>query len=104
MFSYKKYTKVIIDNVDDENFTIPYLCRALTMSRSQLHNKLKALTGKSTSIYVRSIRLNKAKELLLSTDLTISEIAYEVGFKDSNYFSRCFNEEYGHTPTHVRNQ
>ena len=51
---------------------------------------------------VRSIRLQKAKELLLTTDLNVSEVAYDVGFKDLSYFSKCFMEEFGEQPSAVK--
>jgi AraC-like DNA-binding protein len=63
---------------------------------------LKALTGRSVSIYIRTIRLHRAKEMLQSTDLNISEIAYEVGFKDPSYFTRQYREEFGITPSQTR--
>lgn len=86
-------------NISDESFGIPQLCKAIGISRSQLHNKIKAQTGLSTSIFVRSIRLKKAKLLLHHSDLNISEIAYEVGFKDPSYFSRLYSEQYGMPPS-----
>ena len=90
--------EAVEENLDDENFGIPELCRAVGMSRTQLHRKLKALTGTSTSHFVRGIRLHKAKQLLTNTDLNISQIAYEVGFKDPKYFARTFSEEFGVSP------
>ncbi|MFT5385703.1 MAG: signal transduction histidine kinase/DNA-binding response OmpR family regulator [Saprospiraceae bacterium] len=98
-----KINKLIEDNISDENFGNIQLCIAMTMSRSQIHRKIKALTNLSTSIYIRTIRLYKAKELLQSTDLNISEIGYEVGFKDPNYFTRAFVEEFGIPPSATRN-
>jgi AraC-like DNA-binding protein len=74
------------------------------MSRAQLHRKLKALTGLSTSHYIRSIRLHKAKAVLKQTDLNISQVAYEVGFSDPKYFSRVFTQAYGRTPMAFRNE
>jgi len=94
-----KVREAIEEHIDDTEFGIPQLCRAVRMSRSQLHNKLKALTGLSTSIYSRKIRLTKAKHLLETTDLNVSEVAYDVGFKDPRYFSRLFNDEFGMPPS-----
>ncbi|MEM1324018.1 MAG: response regulator [Bacteroidota bacterium] len=88
--------------LSDPDFGIPQLCRAIQMSRSQLHNKLKALTGVSTSIFIRNLRLKKARQLLENSDLNVSEAAYDVGFKDPNYFSRLFLEAYGFSPSKVR--
>lgn len=94
----------IEQNLDDEFFGIPELCQSIGMSRAQLHRKLKALTGKSTSHYVRSIRLYHARNILLNSDLNIAQVAFEVGFSDPKYFSRVFNEEYGITPKAFREQ
>ncbi|MEO0338914.1 MAG: response regulator [Bacteroidota bacterium] len=92
----------IKNNLDDEHFGIQELCRAIGMSRAQLHRKLKALTGLSASHFIRNFRLHQAKSLLFSTDLNISQIAFEVGFKDPKYFSRSFSEYYGESPQKMR--
>lgn len=89
-------------NLDDEFFATPQLCQAIGMSRSQLHKKIKALTGRSTTHFMRSIRLHKALELLENSDLNISQVAYEVGFHDPKYFSKTFAEEFGKKPNEVR--
>lgn len=94
--------QAVLDNIDDENYGIPDICRDMALSRSQLHRKLKALTDKSTSHFIRSIRLQKAKELLLTTDLNVSEVAYEVGFRNPRYFSTTFSEEFGMSPNEVK--
>lgn len=96
--------QTVEDNIDDEDFGIEELSRAVGMSRSQLHRKLKALTGLSTSHFVRSIRVHRAKTLLINTDLNISQVAYEVGFRDPKYFNRSFNEVFGHSPKEVRKE
>ena len=88
----------IESNIDDEYFGINELCRAIGMSRAQIHRKVKALTGQSTSIFIRQIRLNKAKKLLKSTDLNIAQVAFEVGFRDPKYFSKTFIEAFGQKP------
>lgn len=87
------------ENIEDENFGITEMCKAMAMSRAQLHRKIKALTGLSTSHYMRAIRLQKARQLLEKTDLNISEVSYRVGFKDPKYFSRTYSEVYGFAPT-----
>lgn len=97
-----KIGNILDENLEDENFGIQELCRAMAVSRTQLHNKLKALTNKSTSIFIRSYRLQKARNLLSDTQMSISEIAYEVGFKDPSYFSRSFAEEFGESPSLMR--
>ncbi len=95
----KKVRNAIEENLDDETFGIAELCKAVAMSRTQLHRKIKALTNRSTSLFVRSIRLQKAQNLLKTTNLNISQVAYEVGFSNPNYFSRIFAEEFGFPPT-----
>ena len=69
------------------------------MSRSQLHRKLKALSGKSASRYIRSVRLARAKTMIIDQKGNISEIAYSVGFSSPAYFTKCFKDEYGYPPS-----
>ncbi len=86
----------------DEGFGIRQLCEKLGISRTQLHRKLTALTGRSASHFIRDFRLRKARELLGQDHLTIAEVAYAVGFRDPNYFSRTFAEEFGQSPVALR--
>ena len=74
----------------------------MNLSRSQLYRKIKALTGMSTAIYMRFVRLQKAKELLGSSELSITEIAYRVGFNTPVYFSQSFKEVFGESPHATR--
>ena len=63
--------------------------------------KSSAGTGKSTAVFIRSVRLQKAIDLIRTTDKTISEIAYDVGFNDPSWFSRAFKEEFGYAPSEI---
>lgn len=72
------------------------------MSRSSLHRKMIALTGMSVTRYDRSLRLTQARQLLTTSPMTISEVAYAVGFEDPKYFSRLFSEEFEYSPTEFR--
>ena len=92
----------VLEHLAEEDFGIPKLCLAIGLSRSQLHRKLKAITGKSTSLIIRGIRMDEARKLLIHSDLSISEIAYEVGFSNPNYFSTVFSDSYGVSPTEMR--
>ena len=94
-----KVEKIILNNLADENFSSQELSKALHLSRSQVHRKIKALTGKSLAIYIRHIRLQTAKKLLMNRDLTISEVAYQAGFKSPVYFSQVFKEVFGKSPS-----
>lgn len=99
-----RLNEILEDNMSDPEFGIKQLCQSLQVSRSQLHQKVKSLTGKSTSIHIRSIRLQKAKYLLSNHDWNISEIAYEVGFKNPAYFTQVFTKEFGMSPSSFRDQ
>ncbi|MEL6721233.1 MAG: response regulator, partial [Bacteroidota bacterium] len=94
---------IVESNLSDSSFGIPQLCQKLSISRSHLHRKLKALTNQSTSIFIRHIRLQKARALLLTTELNVSEVAYEVGFSNPAYFSRVYVERFGIVPSEIRN-
>lgn len=95
----REATESIMADSDD---TIVKLEKAMRLSQMQLYRKLKALTGKTPTLYIRSVRLQKARELLQNSDLNVSEIAYEVGFSDPAYFSRVFGEEFGQSPSDFR--
>ncbi|MBX2871484.1 MAG: response regulator [Saprospiraceae bacterium] len=97
-----KVRKTIEKRMKDKNFSTPELSKALGMSRSHLHLKIKALTNQPTSHYIRLIRLQKAKELLETTDHKISDIAAKVGFSRPTYFTRLFTERYGKSPRQFR--
>ena len=83
-------------------FSVEDVAKHFNISRVQLYRKVKAITGKSVSAYIRLIRLYKGKQLLRNTVKSISEIAYEVGFKDPNYFSRSFQESFNQSPSEYR--
>ncbi|MCB0842859.1 MAG: helix-turn-helix transcriptional regulator [Bacteroidetes bacterium] len=88
---------------EDSEFNLPEISKEMGLSRAQFYRKVKTLTGQSPSVYIRNLRLQKAQELLKSTQLNISEVAYAVGFKDLSYFSRSFSEEFGISPSESRN-
>jgi AraC-like DNA-binding protein len=90
---------LLADHLSDEDYDIQQMCEDLNISRSQLHKKLKALTGMSTSHYVRNYKLVAAEPLLLNPQLNISEVAYQVGFRSPKYFTRLFKEKNGLSPT-----
>lgn len=96
-----KIIKVIHDNITHPDFGPAQLALQMHFSESQLYRKLKATSGKSTALFIRSIRLQKAKELVQTTDKTVSEVAYDVGFNDPSYFSRAFKEEFGLAPSAI---
>lgn len=94
--------EVINKNIHKNEFGIPHLCKAMGLSRAQLYRKIKKATGTTPALYIRSLRLQKARTYLKSNELNITEIAYAVGFNDLSYFSRSFSEEYGESPSEMR--
>jgi predicted ATPase/AraC-like DNA-binding protein len=95
---------VISSKLKDEEFGVSELARELSMSRSNLHRKIKSGTGLSVSRYIRNARLSKAMERLCNDFLTVAETAYLTGFKSATYFSKCFREHYGYPPVEARNR
>lgn len=94
----KDLQKVLEEHITDTSFTSEKFSKLMLMSRTQLHRKLNAIVGMSTSEFIRSQRLKLAKKLLQESDSSISEIAYQVGFNTPSYFNKCFKEVYGTTP------
>ena len=97
----EKIITIIHDNIIQSDFGPVQLAQKLHCSESQLYRKLKAISGKSTAVFIRSIRLQKGKELIQTTNKTISEVAYDVGFNDPSYFSRAFKDEFGSNPSSI---
>ena len=95
----QKVVKAIHENISNHSFGAVQLAHELGLSESQVYRKLKAISGKSTAVFIRSIRLQKGKELIQTSSDTISEIAYEVGFNDPAWFSRAFKDEFGFAPS-----
>jgi len=98
----QKLHNLLDRNIDDHQFGIPQLCNAMGISRAQMYRKFKALTGRTLHDYLRSYRLKRAKELLLTSDLNVSETAYSTGFTNVSHFSRIFTEEFGKHPRDLR--
>lgn len=96
-----KVMKVIEEELSDSEFSINDFCRMLGMSRTSVYNKIKTLTGQGPNDFIRIIRLNKAKELLVSRKYSIGEVANMVGFSDPKYFSTCFKKQFGTSPSKI---
>jgi len=95
----KRVTEVVEEHIEDSVFNVEKFAAEMFLSRSQLHRKLKALTGYSTTEFIRLIRLKRAAQLLAANSGTVSEIAYKVGFDNIGYFSKCFRETFGKPPS-----
>lgn len=90
---------ILDEKLTDPAFSVEQFSKEIGMSRMQLHRKLKALTGLSATEFIRSQRLKASISLLKQKEINISEIGYSVGFNDPSYFSKCFKETYGVSPT-----
>ena len=95
---------IIEENLRNNDFNIDTIAEGVGLSRSAFFKKLKSLTGLAPVDLVREIRLDKAEKLVVTTDKSASEIAYEVGFKESSYFGKCFKKKFGMTPLEYRNK
>ncbi len=93
---------ILLSDLSNDELDINRICKSMHVSRSQLHNKIKGTTGYSTSIFIRKIRLLEARKLITQSTLNISEIAYQTGFKDPNFFSRVYKQEFGESPKEGR--
>ena len=89
-------------HLDNDQFGIHELCGEIGMSRAQLYRKFKTLTDKTVNEYLMDFRLFKAKEMLMNSDLNVSEVAYDVGFKNLSHFSRAFREAFGRNPSSIK--
>jgi len=86
-------------NISHEDFTIDKLSNDICISRPQLYRKITSLTGRSPNDFIRDLRLDKALILLKEKSRNIAEIAFKVGFNSPSYFSKCFTEKFGCTPS-----
>ncbi|MCB2220252.1 MAG: response regulator [Bacteroidetes bacterium] len=100
----QKTVLIVKQRLSDSDFSVEELSIKAGMSRSQLHRKLKALVGQSASEFIRTMRLNAASELLASKAGNVAEIAFEVGFNNLSWFSKCFQQQFGILPSEYFNQ
>ncbi len=98
----QKLENAIEENLSDCSFGVVQMCDAVAMSHIQVYRKLRALKNQSPTQFIRDYRLQKGKDLLTTSDKTVAEVAFEVGFSDPNYFSRIFSKEFSQTPTEFR--
>lgn len=99
----KQLQAIIQKNLSDSEFGVEDIGQQIGLSRVQLYRKVKAMTGSSVVDLLRKARLAKARRLLETRSMSVSEVAYEVGFSAPSYFTKCFKEEYGMLPGDVGN-
>lgn len=90
---------IIVSHLDDSDFDLEQLASEMNMSKSTLHRRLKAAADMTPLDFIRSIRMKRASKMLLAGTKNISEVAYAVGFTTPKYFTKCFKEEFGVTPS-----
>jgi len=97
-FFLNRVRSVIENNISDENFGMEMLADELKISRSQLHRKIRSLSGATTSDFVNLVRIKKAVELITKENYRFNEVAFQVGFSSQSYFNRCFKKVYDVSP------
>ncbi len=98
----QRFINIVENNYTDSNFSVNDISEELCMSRVQLYRKVKALLNCSVNDFIVTTRLEKAKQLLTKGNLTISQIAYEVGFSSPSYFSTAFKAKHGISPSQIK--
>ena len=102
----RRFMQRLLDTVEkhikDEKFSVEQLASEFSMSLSQINRKLKAIINQSTAAFIRSVRMERAMELLKNDEATVAEIAYETGFTEPAYFSRVFENYFGYPPSEIK--
>ena len=97
-----RFKEVVESRLADSEVSVEDLAADMNLSRVQLFRKVKSITDSSPVELLRNARLNRAYQLLLTTDKSVSEVAYAVGFTSPSYFTKCFKDEYGKVPGEAR--
>lgn len=101
---YSRFLELVNKGMSNPDLSVDNLAAELGLARSQFYRKIKALTNFSPVELIRQLRLKQARRLLTTTEMTISEVGYEVGFASAAYFSKCFHDEFGETPSQLRDR
>lgn len=96
--------KIVEQNLSDPDLSYHAFVKTLGVGKTQLYNRINKISGQSINIFIRTIRLKIAAKLIHEGRMTFSEISYEVGFSDPNYFSKCFKKQYGMSPKAFQEQ
>ena len=93
---------MVHEHINKSELDVQFLANKLRISRSNLHNKIKLLMGMNTSEFINMVRIGKAKDFMVTKQLSLSEISYKVGYNDAAYFTRIFKKTTGMTPGEYR--
>ena len=94
-----KLTRIVEEQLENPDFTVDDFASMMALGRTIFYRKVKGVTGYAPKEYLRVMRMKKAAELLLKTDVTVAEVAYQVGINDPFYFSKCFKAQFGVSPS-----
>jgi AraC-like DNA-binding protein len=101
---YIRQAKTILDENFDRHITIPQLARQAGINEAKLKEGFRELYGNSIHTYLQQLRLEKAKQLLLTTAMPITDITYHIGYSHVTHFTTLFKKQLGLTPTEYRNK
>lgn len=101
---YNRFLEIFMEEMGNMDLSVDWIANKMGLERTQFYRKIKALTNYSPVELIRNLRLKQGRTLLATTEKTISEIAYETGFSTPAYFSKCFRDAYGETPSDIRNK
>ena len=97
-----RFKEVVESQLSNSDLSVEDLASAMNLSRVQLYRKVKSITGSSPVELLRTARLNRAYQMLMTTDKSVSEVAYAVGFSAPSYFTKCYKDEFGMLPGEMR--
>lgn len=100
----KRVMESVNKHLDDPDFNVEKLCEDIAVSRTQLHRKMKKLTGISAGDFIRNLRIEQAAKLIREGKITVTQVAYAVGFNNASHFATVFKKHFGMTPTEYANQ
>lgn len=99
---YRRFLDILMKEIGNQDLNVDMIASKMGLERSQFYRKIKSLTNYAPVELIRRLRLHRGRELLLTTDRTVAEIAYETGFSTPAYFTKCYRDAYGETPSQAR--
>lgn len=99
---YRRFLDILMKEIGNQDLNVDMIASKMGLERSQFYRKIKSLTNYAPVELIRRLRLQRGRELLLTTDRTVAEIAYETGFSTPAYFTKCYRDAYGETPSQAR--
>ena len=99
---YNRFLDIFKEEMGNADLSVDVIASKMGLERSQFYRKIKSLTNYAPVELMRRLRLQRGHTLIITTDQTISEIAYEIGFSTPAYFTKCYRDAYGETPTEAR--